>query len=47
MGTKKFMGREYDGIHRISYLIDKKGIIKNVFEKVKTKTHACDVLNTL
>ena len=46
-GPKKFMGREYDGIHRISYLIDKKGIIKNVFEKVKTKTHACDVLNTL
>ena len=46
-GPKKFMGREYDGIHRISYLIDKNGIVKQVFAKVKTKTHACDVLNSL
>ena len=46
-GPKKFMGREYDGIHRISYLIDKNGIVKQIFEKVKTKTHACDVLNSL
>ena len=43
-GKKKFMGREYEGIHRISYLI-KDGIIKHVFDKVKTKTHALDVLN--
>ena len=43
-GLKKFMGREYEGIHRISYLI-KDGIIKHVFYKVKTKTHAIDVLN--
>ncbi len=43
-GLKKFMGREYEGIHRISYLI-KDGIIKHVFDKVKTKTHALDVLN--
>ena len=46
-GPKKFMGRKYDGIHRISYLINKKGIIKQVYTKVKTKTHACDVLNSL
>ena len=43
-GLKKFMGREYEGIHRISYLI-KNGVVKHVFDKVKTKTHALDVLN--
>ena len=43
-GMKKFMGKEYEGIHRISYLI-KDGVIKYVFDKVKTKTHAVDVLN--
>ena len=43
-GPKKFMGREYAGIHRISYLI-KNGDIKCVFDKVNTKTHALDVLN--
>ena len=43
-GPKKFMGREYEGIHRISYLI-KNGVIQYVFDKVNTKTHASDVLN--
>ena len=43
-GMKKFMGKEYEGIHRISYLI-KDGLIQYVFDKVKTKTHAEDVLN--
>ena len=43
-GMKKFMGKEYEGIHRISYLI-KDGIIQYVFDQVKTKTHAMDVLN--
>jgi len=43
-GMKKFMGKEYEGIHRISYLI-KDGLIQHVFDKVKTKTHAEDVLN--
>tara|TARA_B110000438_G_C15535984_1_gene530596 strand:+ start:246 stop:434 length:189 start_codon:yes stop_codon:yes gene_type:complete len=46
-GPKKFMGREYVGIHRISYLIDKKGYVKKVYTKVKTKSHACDVINAL
>jgi len=46
-GLKKFMGREYEGIHRISYLIDKNGAIEEVYEKVKTKTHALDVLANL
>ena len=43
-GLKKFMGREYEGIHRISYLI-KDGVVQHVFDQVKTKTHATDVLN--
>jgi peroxiredoxin Q/BCP len=45
-GLKKFIGKEYEGIHRISYLI-KDGLIKHVFDKVKTKTHAEDVLNEI
>jgi len=43
-GLKKFMGREYDGIHRISYLIDEDGKIEHVWSKVKTKTHGEDVV---
>tara|TARA_B100001029_G_C15060885_1_gene458370 strand:+ start:3880 stop:4050 length:171 start_codon:yes stop_codon:yes gene_type:complete len=46
-GKKKFMGREYDGIHRISYLVNESGIIEKVYEKVKTKSHAKDILNDL
>lgn len=38
-GLKKFMGREYDGIHRLSFLIDLDGNISHVFNKFKTKTH--------
>ena len=47
MGTKKIMGKEYIGISRMTYLIDEKGKIKLVFDKVKTKTHALDILNHL
>lgn len=46
-GLKKFMGRELEGIHRISYLIDENGVIEKVFPKVKTKTHPTDVLEGL
>jgi len=38
-GEKKFMGRTYDGIHRISFLINEKGIIEKVFDKFKTTNH--------
>ena len=38
-GYKKFMGNEYDGIHRISFLIGQDGKIKHVFDKFKTKDH--------
>lgn len=43
-GPKKFMGREFDGILRISYVIDEEGKVAQVFGKVKTKTHGEDVL---
>ena len=44
-GPKKFMGREFDGIHRTTFLINEKGIIENVIEKVKTKEHAKQILD--
>ena len=43
-GKKKFMGREYMGNHRMTFLIDEKGMIKKVFEKVKPEDHAEEVL---
>tara|TARA_B100001079_G_C16174013_1_gene409807 strand:+ start:307 stop:573 length:267 start_codon:yes stop_codon:yes gene_type:complete len=46
-GPKKFMGREYEGIFRYSYLIDENGTIERVYSKVKTKTHAKDILSDL
>ncbi|GAA5219280.1 thioredoxin-dependent thiol peroxidase [Corallincola platygyrae] len=46
-GLKKFMGKEYDGIHRISFLIDEKGTITHVFNKFKTKEHHDVVLAAL
>ena len=39
-GPKKFMGREFDGIHRTTFIIDENGTITDVIEKVKTKEHA-------
>lgn len=38
-GEKKFMGRTYDGIHRISFLINEQGVIEQVFDKFKTGEH--------
>ena len=46
-GPKKFMGREFDGIHRKSFLINETGHIERIYEKVKTKTHGEDVLGDL
>lgn len=43
-GPKKFMGREYDGIHRTTFVIDENGVIENVITKVKTKAHAEQIL---
>ena len=43
-GPKKFMGREYDGIHRITFVIDEKGVIEEIITKVKTKEHTAQIL---
>lgn len=44
-GPKKFMGREYEGIHRITFLLDGKGIVTRVIDKVNTGDHAAQILN--
>lgn len=46
-GEKKFMGRVYDGVHRISFLVDENGVIEHVFDKFKTGEHADVVLDYL
>lgn len=43
-GPKKFMGREYDGIYRTTFVIDEQGIISRVIDKVKTDDHAAQIL---
>lgn len=46
-GEKKFMGKVFDGIHRISFLIDENGVVEHVFDKFKTKEHHQVVLDYL
>jgi peroxiredoxin Q/BCP len=43
-GPKQFMGRKYDGIHRMTFVIDGDGVVEKVIEKVKTKDHAAQLL---
>lgn len=43
-GPKKFMGKEYDGIHRTTFVIDENGVIEDVISEVKTKAHAAQIL---
>lgn len=43
-GPKKFMGKEYDGIHRTTFVIDENGVIEDVIGKVKTKEHTSQIL---
>lgn len=43
-GPKKFMGREFDGLIRTTFVIDEKGIVERVIDKVKTKDHAAQLL---
>ena len=47
IGLKKMYGREYEGIFRISYLIDENGTIQKTYGKVKPKEHAKEVLEDL
>jgi peroxiredoxin Q/BCP len=46
-GKKKFMGKEYMGTNRVSYLVDEQGTISKVWPKVKPETHAAEVLEWL
>ncbi len=43
-GPKKFMGKEYDGIHRKTFIVDEEGKIARVIDKVNTKEHAAQIL---
>ena len=43
-GMKKFMGREFEGIVRTTFLIDGNGVLEDVIAKVKTKEHASQIL---
>jgi thioredoxin-dependent peroxiredoxin len=43
-GPKKFMGRTFDGIHRVTFVIDEQGVISHVFDKVETGKHTAQIL---
>lgn len=43
-GPKKFMGKEFDGIHRTTFIINEQGVIENIIDKVKTKEHSSQIL---
>jgi peroxiredoxin Q/BCP len=43
-GPKKFMGKEYDGIHRTTFVVDENGIITEIIDKVNTKEHTSQIL---
>ena len=45
-GPKKFMGKEYEGVHRTTFVINEDGIIEKVFTKVKTKDHTHQILQS-
>jgi peroxiredoxin Q/BCP len=38
------MGKEYEGIHRKTFILDEAGVVERVIDKVKTKDHAAQVL---
>lgn len=46
-GPKKFMGKEYNGIHRTTFVIDPVGKIEAIIRKIKVETHAADLLKQL
>lgn len=47
LGPKKFMGRAYEGIHRVTFIVDAEGRICEVFDKVKPAEHAEEVIDSL
>ncbi len=46
-GPKKFMGREYEGIHRKTFVLDENGVVTHVVDKVNTKEHATQLLELI
>ncbi len=46
-GEKIMYGRKYQGVLRTTFLIDEKGIIRDIFRKVKTKDHTNQIINSL
>ena len=46
-GEKKFMGKTYDGIKRTTFIINERGIIEKIIEKVKTKNHSEQIIETV
>jgi len=43
-GPKKFRGKDYEGINRMTFIINEKGIVERVIDKVVTKYHASQIL---
>ncbi len=46
-GQKKFMGKTFDGIHRITFIVNERGNIEKIISKVKTKSHTEQILEEL
>ncbi|SKB13624.1 putative peroxiredoxin YgaF [Planktothrix sp. PCC 11201] len=46
-GLKKFMGKEFMGVFRHTFVIDTEGLIKTIYRKVKPETHSLEILQTL
>ncbi len=47
LGEKSMFGKKYQGVNRITFLIDEKGIIKKIWHKVKVDGHVAEVLKSL
>jgi peroxiredoxin Q/BCP len=45
-GEKMLFGRKYDGVHRITFVIDENGIIEQIISKVKSKNHAIQIMKS-
>jgi len=43
-GQKKLYGREYMGLHRTTFLIDEKGVIRKIFSRPRNKQHAEEII---
>ena len=47
MGIEEIYGKRVYGINRVTYILDENHIITDVIDKVKTKSHACDILDII